>query len=90
MERSPDYGKLSLYLGVLSVIGGAGYWYWQYHRAAGEARFERKYHDAKRAIAEVQAAFGLPSTGKLDLITKELLLGLSRERLPSGLPSEPW
>jgi hypothetical protein len=88
MSGSPDYGKLSLYLGVLSVIGGAGYWYWQFKKAEGEARFERKYHEVKKAIAEVQASFGLQPTGKLDPTTRELLLGLSRERLPAGLPTE--
>ena len=87
-ENKIDYAKLSLWLGAASAIGAAAYGIWQYRRAESEARFERKYRQAKSAIAEVQAAFGLQPTGHLDPMTRSLLMGLARERLPEGLPGQ--
>lgn len=74
-----DYGKASLILGGLSIVGGVGYWFWQFSRAEQEARYQLKYREAKRAIAEVQAVFGLQPTGKLDPPTRSLLSRLATE-----------
>jgi uncharacterized iron-regulated membrane protein len=90
MRAETDYAKLSLYLGVLSVVGAGAYWWWQRERAEAEARYERKYRESKQAIAEVQAAFGLQPTGHLDALTRSILLGLAKERLPRGLPNSAF
>jgi hypothetical protein len=68
-----DYAKLSLYLGVVSVIGAGAYWWWQFSNAKAERRYHAKYLEAKAAIKEVQQAFGLPITGRLDEETRALL-----------------
>jgi len=72
-----DYGKASLILGGLSIAGGVAYWFWQFSRAEQEARYQLKYREVKRAIAEVQSAFGLQPTGKLDPPTRSLLSQLA-------------
>lgn len=78
MEGRVDYAKVSLVLGAVSIVGGIGYWYWQFRRAEAEARYERKWRQAKAAVAEVQEAFGLQPTGRLDEPTRALFEQLSR------------
>ncbi|HTQ41417.1 MAG TPA: hypothetical protein VMI75_01590 [Polyangiaceae bacterium] len=80
--KSVDYAKLSLALGGASILGGVAYWYWQYRRAEAEARYEKKWHQAKAAIAEVQSAFGLQPTGRLDAPTHDLFARLASEDFP--------
>jgi hypothetical protein len=75
-----DYAKVSLALGGLSLVGGVLYWYWQYEKAAAEARYERKWRRAKAAISEVQQAFGLQPTGRLDDPTRQLFDQLAQGR----------
>jgi hypothetical protein len=70
---STDYAKLSLYLGVVSVIGAGAYWYWQFTNAKAERRYRAKYLEARNAIKEVQEAYGLLPTGHLDESTRALL-----------------
>lgn len=79
-EPKPDYAKISLALGAASILGGVAYWMWQYRRAEAEARYELKWRQAKAAIAEVQSAFGLQPTGRLDEPTRGLFEQLSRRR----------
>lgn len=79
MKGSVDYAKLSLALGAASIVGGVAYWAWQYRRAAAEARYEQKWRQAKAIVAEVQAAFGLQPTGRLDAPTRELFDRLARQ-----------
>lgn len=76
-----DYAKLSLYLGVVSVIGAGAYWYWQFTNAKAEKRYREKYHEAKLAIRQLQQAYGLPMTGNLDESTRSLLSTLRTERI---------
>jgi cytochrome oxidase assembly protein ShyY1 len=71
-ERSPDYAKLSLYLGAVSIVGAGLYAYWQIRRAETEMRYRAKYEEAKNAIRQVQQAYGLQPTGKLDEPTRAL------------------
>jgi len=73
-----DYAKVSLALGGISIMGGIAYWFWQYRKAEQEARYERKWRQAKLAIAEVQSAFGMQPTGRLDAPTRELFERLAR------------
>jgi len=79
MSSKPDYAKLSLYLGGVSVVGAGLYWFWQYRNAKKQDRYRAKYQEAKKAIRELQQDFGLPATGKLDESTKALLFHLGGE-----------
>ena len=81
-RKPPDYAKLSLILGGASILGGVGYWLWQWRRAEAEARYQQKYREEKKAIAEVQQAFGLQPTGKLDAPTRALFQRLSEAASP--------
>lgn len=76
-----DYAKLSLYLGVVSVIGACAYWYWQFSNAKTEARYRAKYQEVKSAIKELQLVNGLVPTGKLDEPTQALLSKLREENV---------
>jgi len=78
-SSSTDYAKLSLYLGVVSVIGASAYWYWQFSNAKAERRYRAKYQEAKSAIKELQLSFGLVPTGKFDEPTQALLSKLRGE-----------
>jgi Putative peptidoglycan binding domain len=69
----PDYAKFSLYLGVVSVIGAGAYWYWQFTNKKAEQRYHAKYLEVKSAIKQVQLAYGLVPTGRLDEATKTVL-----------------
>jgi hypothetical protein len=79
-KSKPDYAKWSLYLGAASIIGAGFYWLWQIESAETERRYRAKYEEAKKAIQEVQRAYGLLPTGKLDDPTRDLFLRLSTER----------
>lgn len=79
-KTGPDYARWSLYLGGASIVGAGFYWLWQIENAEKERRYRAKYEEAKRAIKEVQAVYGLFPTGKLDEPTRELFLRLSTEQ----------
>lgn len=72
-----DYAKFSLYLGAASLLGAAGWVYWQYQKTETEMRYRAKYEEAKSAIRQVQQVYGLQPTGKLDGPTRELFLRLA-------------
>ena len=79
MNSESDYAKISLYLGAISMVGAAGYWYWQYRNAQKEMRYRAKYLEAKKALRELQEDFGLMPTGRLDEATKALLSHLGTQ-----------
>lgn len=75
-----NYAKLSLYLGVVSVIGAGCYAYWQITNSQSEKRLRTKYVEAKNAIKHLQEDFGLLPTGELDSATRQLLLNLGAQQ----------
>lgn len=77
-----DYAKLSLALGVVSLVGAAAYWYWQARQAEAEARYHKKYIEVKKSISDLQGIFGLPPTGRLDEDTRSLLNHLAESQSP--------
>ncbi len=81
-ELKPDYARWSLYLGAASIIGAGFYWLWQIENAEQERRYRAKYEEAKSAIKQVQQAYGLLPTGKLDEPTRDLFLRLSTVPAP--------
>lgn len=80
MKAAPDYAKLSLYMGGVSMIGAGLYWYWSYTNNQTEKKLRSKYLQAKEVIKQLQSAYGLYPSGKLDAATQSLLLKLGAQQ----------
>jgi 16S rRNA G1207 methylase RsmC len=80
MKAAPDYAKLSLYLGGVSMIGAGLYWYWVYTNNQTEKKLRVKYDQAKEAIKVFQIGYGLYPSGKLDAATQLLLSKLGAQQ----------
>jgi hypothetical protein len=58
---SVDYGKMSLWLGVATALGGAAFMYWKYTQSQAKHEYRRKEMDAFHAMQR-SAAKRLPLT----------------------------
>jgi hypothetical protein len=80
-KPAPDYAKLSFYLGGVSVIGAGLYWFWLYSNSQNEKKLRAKYLEAKEAIRQLQSAYNIYPSGKLDAATQSLLSKLGAKQV---------